>query len=64
LGSQLYRHRSTQARLKILPFARSPSLLKAFILASAHLHLLLLARAYRDDGKADDASSGKPERYF
>jgi len=63
LGSQLYRPRSTQARLKILPFARSLSLLKAFILASAHLHLLL-ARAYRDDGKADDASSGKPERYF
>jgi hypothetical protein len=34
------------------------------ILASVQLHLLLLARAYRDDGKADNANSGKPERDF
>ncbi|MDQ0839798.1 hypothetical protein QFZ54_003650 [Sphingomonas faeni] len=33
-------------------------------MASAQLHLLLLARAYRNDGKANNASSGKPERDF
>ncbi|MEG3174039.1 hypothetical protein U1708_17660 [Sphingomonas sp. ZB1N12] len=64
IWSLLYGRRSAQARLQILPFARQLSLLKAFILASVQLHLLLLARAYRDDGKADNASRGKPERDF
>jgi hypothetical protein len=62
--SQLYGLRSAQPRLKILPFACHLSLLKAFILASAPLHLLLLARAYRDDSKADYAGNGKPEHDF
>jgi hypothetical protein len=63
IWSLLYGRRSAQARLQILPFSRQLSLLKAFILASVQLHLLL-ARAYRDDGKADNASRGKPERDF
>jgi hypothetical protein len=64
IGPQLCVPRSAQTRLKILPFARHLSLLKTFILASAQLHLLPMARAYCDDSKANNAGNGKPEYDF